>query len=87
MDDKQTIPGSLAQASIGTWLPWPIEWPRYTVPLVPFLALSLVVCLLTIRRYLLSIFTARWRLLAQSLVAGIFIVIFTVESLCRSTSG
>src|SRR5205807_9453225 len=43
--------------------------------------LSLMICLLTIRRYLISLSTGLWRFLAHGLVAGILVVLFTVESL------
>ncbi len=61
--------------------PWPIQWTRYWAPLAPFLALSLIVCLLTIRHYLLSISNRPWRFVAHYVVAGVFVVLFTVESL------
>ncbi|MGH9428394.1 MAG: hypothetical protein ACRD2L_19075, partial [Terriglobia bacterium] len=66
--------------------PWPFQWMRYWAPLAPFLALSLIVCLLAVRDYFRSMAPQSWKFLAHGVIAGVLVAIFTVESLTLISS-
>jgi hypothetical protein len=61
--------------------PWPIQWTRYWVPVTPFLALSLVVCLLEIRRQVCKLVARPWAMATHGIVVGTLLILVPVEFL------
>ena len=60
--------------------PWPIQWTRYWAPLTPFLALSLVLCLLSVRRVALEVVSWYGRILTHGALAAVFVVLVLIQS-------
>lgn len=60
--------------------PWPIQWTRYWAPLAPFLALSLVLCLLSVRRVALRAVSWYGKILTHGTLAGVFVALVLIQS-------
>ena len=70
----------VAYAAAVCLTPWPIQWTRYWAPLTPFLALSLIVCLLSVRRVVLKTLRFHGKILVHGVISGVFVVLLFVQS-------